>query len=411
MKKVVGILITIVVIFAVGGAGYFFVIPMLAGSGASNEDIVYVTSLNEILYGFSFSSNRYSGIIETQEVVPVDADADKKIKTTFVKEGDEVKKGDKLFEYDIEEMQIQLDQNRLDLEQTISQIKDYNDRIASLEKEKKNASSNKQLTLSNEIDAAKIELKKAEYSKTSLEKEIDKLEKSIKNNVVKSTVGGTVQSVNDPTVDGYVTIASNGDYRIKAVVSEENIYEFYEDEPILIRSRIDDELTWTGNVTSIDTAKPIIDNNSYGGDAATKYPVYISIDSTDGLLIGQHVTVEMNIDTGEEKEGIWLYDYYISDIDSDPYVWAESADGTIEKRSVELGEYDEEMMQYEILSGITEDDYLAFPETRLFEGMRTTYNAEDIMMYSDDLGDMGDLGEDYGFEGEGEIAYDGVAVG
>ena len=119
----------------------------------------------------------------------------------------------------------------------------------------------------------------------------------------------------------------------------------------------------------------------------------------------------MNIDTGEEKEGIWLYDYYISDIDSDPYVWAESADGTIEKRSVELGEYDEEMMQYEILSGITEDDYLAFPETRLFEGMRTTYNAEDIMMYSDDLGDMGDLGEDYGFEGEGEIAYDGVAVG
>lgn len=411
MKKVVGILITIIVIFAVGGAGYFFVIPMLAGSGASNEDIVYVTSLNEILYGFSFSSNRYSGIIETQEVVAVDADADKKIKTTFVKEGDEVKKGDKLFEYDIEEMQIQLDQNRLDLEQTISQIKDYNDRIASLEKEKKNASSNKQLTLSNEIDAAKIELKKAEYSKTSLEKEIDKLEKSIKNNVVKSTVGGTVQSVNDPTVDGYVTIASNGDYRIKAVVSEENIYEFYEDEPILIRSRIDDELTWTGNVTSIDTAKPIIDNNSYGGDAATKYPVYISIDSTDGLLIGQHVTVEMNIDTGEEKEGIWLYDYYISDIDSDPYVWAESADGTIEKRSVELGEYDEEMMQYEILSGITEDDYLAFPETRLFEGMRTTYNAEDIMMYSDDLGDMGDLGEDYGFEGEGEIAYDGVAVG
>lgn len=410
MKKAVGIIITLIVILALGGAGYFWIVPsIMEGSSGAGTDIVYVQSVDEILNGFVFMSNRYSGVVETEEVVAVEADADKKIKTTFVKEGDEVKKGDKLFEYDIDEMQIQLDQDKLDVEQAKSEIKAYNAQIESLEKEKKTATTNRQLLLSNQIDAAKIDLKRAEYNQTTLENEIEKLERSIKNNVVKASVDGTVQSVNDPTLEGYVRIASNGDYRIKAVVSEENIYEFFEDEPILIRSRLDEEVTWTGLVTAIDTAKPINDTNMYGTETTTKYPVYISLDSTDGLLIGQHVTVEMLIDFGEEKDGLWLDEYYIADIDSKPYVWAEADNNTIEKRFVELGEYDENMFKYEILSGITEEDFIAFPEDRIVEGMKTTYNPEDVV-YDYDFGDdfMGDFEGELDFEYEGEFAEENL---
>ena len=59
---------------------------------------------------------------------------------------------------------------------------------------------------------------------------------------------------------------------------------------------------------------------------------------------------------------------------------AENAKGYIEKRKIELGEYDENMMRYQILSGLTEDDYIAYPEDRVKEGMKVTHNYEDVVI-------------------------------
>ena len=42
------------------------------------------------------------------------------------------------------------------------------------------------------------------------------------------------------------------------------------------------------------------------GTTATKYPFYISLDSTDGLMLGQHVYVEADYGQGDVKEGLWL---------------------------------------------------------------------------------------------------------
>ncbi len=393
MKKVIGILIAMILVFAIGGAGYFYIAPLFANDDTSADvSKIYVQSVDEIVNGFSFTANRYSGVVETQELVKVDADVDKKIKETFVKEGDSVKTGDKLFEYDIDDMKIQLDQDKLDIAQAENVIKDYNAQIEALEKEKKTLSSNKQISITNQIEGLKLEVKKAEYNKESLQKSINKLEISVKNAVVKSTANGTVKSVNDATTDSYITIASDGDFRIKAMVSELNIADFVEGEDMIIRSRIDEDLIRTGKVTSIDTAKPTTENSIYSGETTTKYPVYISIDDTSGLLIGQHVTVEMN--SGDEiKQGMWLEEGYIIDADSSPYVWKDNGNGIIEKCSIELGEYDETLGKYEIKSGITLDDFIAYPEDRITEGMETTYssgenNEADI---SDDamLNDMG----------------------
>ena len=386
MKKVIGILIAMILVFAIGGAGYFYIAPLFANDDTSADaSKIYVQSVDEIVNGFSFTANRYSGVVETQELVKVDADVDKKIKETFVKEGDSVKTGDKLFEYDIDDMKIQLDQDKLDIAQAENVIKDYNAQIEALEKEKKTLSANKQISITNQIEGLKLEVKKAEYNKESLQKSINKLEISVKNAVVKSTANGTVKSVNDATTDSYITIASDGDFRIKAMVSELNIADFVEGEDMIIRSRIDEDLIWTGKVTSIDTAKPTTENSIYSNETTTKYPVYISIDDTSGLLIGQHVTVEMN--SGDEiKQGMWLEEGYIIDADSSPYVWKDNGNGIIEKCSIELGEYDETLGKYEIKSGITLDDFIAYPEDRIEAGMEITYNAgnDDQAGMSDD---------------------------
>ena len=114
MKKVIGILIAMILVFAIGGAGYFYIAPLFANDDTSADaSKIYVQSVDDIVngYGVSFTANRYSGVVETQELVKVDADVDKKVKATYVKEGDAVKTGDKLFEYDIDNMKVQLEED------------------------------------------------------------------------------------------------------------------------------------------------------------------------------------------------------------------------------------------------------------------------------------------------------------
>lgn len=385
MKKK-GIIITLIVLIIIGGGvGVVYQLSQTAAP-VDAANLVYVSGVGEIMEEFSFTSNRYNGAVETQELVTVNADIDKNVKEVFVSEGDEVKKGDKLFEYDIDDMQIKLDQCKLDIEQGESLIKSYDAQIESLEKEKKNATANRQLSLTNEIESLNLQKKQQTYTNETNKKEIEKLEKSIKNNVVKANLDGIVKTVTDDVTGTSVAIASDGDYRIKAMVSENNIGELYEDAKVIIRSRIDDS-TWTGKVTSIDTSNPAQSTNDYGNETATKYPVYIAIDDTAGLMVGQHVTVELDFGTDEEeKDGLWLYDFYIADADTQPYVWVEDENGLITKRTVELGEYDEVNMKYEILSGLTEEDYIAFPEDRITEGMTATRNILDIPIDDEMMG-------------------------
>ncbi len=409
-KKTIVIACVAVALIAAGGfAAAKFVLPSVNGAQEVSGDIAYVTNVGEITgSAITFVTNRYSGIVESQEVVAIKADSDKTIKETFVEAGDTVKKGDKLFEYDIEEMQNKLSQDELDLEQTQAEIESYNSQIKSLEKEKSQISAinnanydNQQLSLTNQIEALKLDLKKANYTVETKTKEIEKLKKSISNNVVKSTVDGIVRSVGgdasgdelNSTTSGYINITSDADYRIKALISEENISTFYEDAPVLVRSRVDDR-TWTGKISSIDTSASDSSANMNENETTTKYPIYVELDSTDGLLVGQHVTVELDVGQTNPVEGLWLDSLYICDAETAPYVWADN-NGKLVKKTVELGDYDEDMMKYEILSGITEEDYIAFPEETLTEG-KTTAPVTDETFAQDSFGEENQIdgGED-----------------
>ena len=89
-------------------------------------------------------------------------------------------------------------------------------------------------------------------------------------------------------------------------------------------------------------------------------------------MLGQHVYIEMDEGQEEQKKGIWLGDYYIVDADTEnPYVWAVDSKGRLEKRSVVLGQHDDDLSEYEIADGLKEDDSIAFPSDSLAEGMRT----------------------------------------
>jgi len=181
-----------------------------------------------------------------------------------------------------------------------------------------------------------------------------------------------------------MTVLATGEYQIQGTVNEQNLSALSEGQQVLIRSRVDETITWKGTVNKIDTESTVTSSsNSYSTDSdstatSSKYNFYVTLDSMDGLILGQHVYIEPDEGQEEVKTGIWLYSYYLVMNDGDPYVWVSNSKNKLEKRTVELGEYDEDLDEYEIASGLTEDDMIAWPMEGLYEGVSTVTNAEDV---------------------------------
>ena len=411
MKKKGIIILIVVLLVLAGAAGAIYYV--LHNKKASNEELVYATKISDLNGGYDLTESRYMGTVESQEVKGVNRDSDKKVKELYVKEEDEVKAGEVLFEYDTESMELQLRQLELELTSINNNIATLNQQIASLTTEKAAAPAEEQLSYSAQIQNLQAQVNQANYDASAKQLEIDRQKLSMENTKVVAPMDGIIKTINennstsssdddssnsnsdngsDSTSNAYITIMAKGDYRIKATASELTVRSMSEGQSMNIRSRVDDS-TWTGTVTKNDLDHTDNGNNNdyymSSGTTATKYPFYISLDSTDGLMLGQHVYVEADYGQGDVKEGLWLDEYYIMQEDDGAYVWAEKAKGYIEKRKVELGEYDENMMRYQILSGLTEDDYIAYPEDRVKEGMKVTHNYEDVMI--DDTGDDGTI--------------------
>lgn len=378
IKKVKITMISMLVIVIAVVIGVF----VSRGSSSSDGLTAYVDSVSMIT-GLGSSSglmNRYSGVVEPQETVQINRNQERKIKELYVKVGDKVEEGTELFAYDTDEISLNLSQAELELERLSASITSLKEQVKLLNSQKASVSTEEKLEYTSQILNTENELKRAEYDVKSKQVEIDQLKSSLENSVVKSTVAGIVKSISENGMDmygqseAYITLLSTKDYRIKGKVSEQNVWLLQTEQPVIIRSRVDETQTWNGVITSVDLENTESSNNntSYYGESsesATTYPFYIELESAAGLILGQHVYIELDNGQDEVKDGVWLYDYYLVHEDDKAYVWVATDKNKLEKREVQLGEFDEEWMRYEIVDGLTMEDYIAFPDERLSEGM------------------------------------------
>ena len=197
---------------------------------------------------------------------------------------------------------------------------------------------------------------------------------------------GRIQSISENGMDNYgnplayITIQQTGSYRIKGTIGELQRGAIMEGTRMEILSRTDGSC-WAGTVTLIDYESPSQENPNamyYGMStdamsASSKYPFYVELDDTTGLILGQHVYLQLENQETEAETGICISSAFIAYEDNgDAYVWADKS-GKLEKRTVTLGEYNMMNDTYEILSGITEEDFIAFPDYELcVEGAPTT---------------------------------------
>ncbi len=429
MKKGLAALLAVAVAGAAAGGVYHFYIKGNSDSDSGRvssdaENAVYVTSVSSIagLGSGSGQIQRYAGVVVPQETWSAKLEGDKKVKETYVKEGDTVKKGDKLFTYDTSEDEDKLAQDEIDIERAKNDIETSKAQVEQLEKEKAKAKADDQLSYTTQILSEQNSIKQNEYDIKTKQLEIESLKVGIEDSDVVSKIDGVVKKVANPnsndyttdTSDAYITIMQIGDYRVQATVNEQNIGLLAEQLPVLCYSRVDSTKFWKGTITKIkrDSGTSNADSDGFSSDSSdsgtnsSNYPFYIQLENSDDLMLGQHLYVELDEGQSEKKDGIWIPEYYITQDETGAWVWAASSANVLEKRKVTLGSYDEDQMTYEITEGLSAEDYMAAPDEAYSEGDPLIYNEENEDIY--DYGEMStesmygayDLGYDGSLEGE-----------
>ena len=355
------------------------------GSGTA----VYVQSVERLAaMGGIAPGNRFLGMVVSEHTAEINRDADKTIAELLVKEGDDVQEGQALFSYDTEELQLNLDKKNLELEQLKSSIESYKEKIKTLERERSGLSGTAKLQYTVEIQSAQVDQKEAELKLKTKEDEVKKAQELLDNSTVTSPITGRVQKINenDTTAsDGkpaaYITIQQSGAYRVKGVLGELQRGSLKEGDRVKLVPRTEENTAWTGTVTLVDYENPTqgSDTDRYSGmssdemTSASRYPFYVELDSTDGLMLGQHLYIEL--DTGTDAPGVGISGTFLCyNEDGSAYVWAEKG-GKLEKRAVTLGDYDPMTDVQKITEGLSLEDYIAYPDPELCRsGAPTTHD-------------------------------------
>lgn len=373
MNKKTKIIILISACLLIVVIGIYF----LFSKGNNNQNI-YVQKVSTII-GSSYTENRYSGVVESSETVDINQDGNKSITDMYVKAGQKVSKGDKLFSYDTTEAANSIAQKKLDIEAQNNEIQAQNNTIADYKAELNKGGD--KVEIQARINDASYAIRQAQNTIKATQTEIEQLNKQIENSTVLSTIDGIIKEVNkDGGTDEsgnqkpLVSITQTTDFRVKGSISEMGTIS--EGTSVIVRSRVNEDQIYKGTVTKVETDPQSNSNNNFNGadssESASKYPFYVSLDNNKGLTLGQHVYIEADNGQSTKKKGIWLdASFIVSDDNGNSYVWV-SERGKLKKRKVELGKTDEETFATKIKSGLSVDDYIAWADDSYSEGMKTT---------------------------------------
>lgn len=373
MNKKTKIIILISACLLIVVIGIYF----LFSKGNNNQNI-YVQKVSTII-GSSYTENRYSGVVESSETVDINQDGNKSITDMYVKAGQKVSKGDKLFSYDTTEAANSIAQKKLDIEAQNNEIQAQNNTIADYKAELNKGGD--KVEIQARINDASYAIRQAQNTIKATQTEIEQLNKQIENSTVLSTIDGIIKEVNkDGGTDEsgnqkpLVSITQTTDFRVKGSISEMGTIS--EGTSVIVRSRVNENQIYKGTVTKVETDPQSNSNNNFNGadssESASKYPFYVSLDNNKGLMLGQHVYIEADNGQSTKKKGIWLdASFIVSDDNGNSYVWV-SERGKLKKRKVELGKTDEETFATKIKSGLSVDDYIAWADDSYSEGMKTT---------------------------------------
>jgi len=205
-----------------------------------------------------------------------------------------------------------------------------------------------------EIRTVKLDIKSSDLKIAQIEKELE-------NQEVKSTINGVVKKVGDKDkgqTDGeaFLEIQSTQGIYVKGMVDE------YQREKLKVGSQIsgtayESGVSFEAEVKEISTY-PVSSKYSNSNNSALSYYSFTAyIQDVQGLKNQESVSMELPAEE-MDASGIYLNREYVREKDGEDFVYKEE-NGKLVKQPVKTGKIFYGMV--EIKSGITEEDFIAFP--------------------------------------------------
>lgn len=337
IKQYKGLVIVFLVLAlaAAGGAAYF---------NKKSTDVVAESTTSIVGRSDITSTVSATGTISAVNSVEISSRVTGLIKELNVKENDKVKAGQVLVVLDDSSLRAQLAQYEAQLSNYAS-IYGRSKQLADI-----GGQSQQQL----EADRTNYLVAQATYNNYALQLDYYVIKAPTDGVVVgKPTPAGqtVAQGISTPQV--IMTIADMSQMQIKVLVDETDIGRIKNGQTVSFSVDSYTDRKFSGKVTSISKSATTSSNVVY-------YPVYVDVDSPDGLLYPT-MTARVTINVGESKNALVVPLAAIKEEKEQKYVQV-MVNGKTEKAVVKVGLSDDEKV--EILSGVNEGDQVVLPAAK-----------------------------------------------
>lgn len=219
--------------------------------------------------------------------------------------------------------------------------------------------------LKDKIEEVSNTLKKHDLDLRKKESELEVMKNTNDNGEILAKVSGTVSKVqnkdNYNNTQPFMIVTATDEYYISGSIGEFYLDSVNVGDTVTISSW-DTGLTADAVITYISDTPNTDNNNFYSGDGNTNssnYEFKASFDRSSGIEIGSAVDITIT-PAGQEDTGLYISTYFVRKDAGGNYVMKMNADNKLEKVYVKVGKSLWGSM-IEIKSGVTMDDYLAFP--------------------------------------------------
>ncbi len=204
---------------------------------------------------------------------------------------------------------------------------------------------------------------------------------------IRATIDGVVTSIGDTeTADANtpaVTVSAGGGYTVTGTMSEFDLATVKVGQEVTL-SVYDwsqgGQFVYYGTITSI-SQYPTTQDSYYndGNPNISNYPFTVFVDGSANLSSSSYV--EITYGSADSGNNFYLPNAFIRTDSGNSYVYVQGEDGKLEKRTVQLGR-DLWGSYTQILSGVSWDDYIAFPYgTDVTEGAKTKQQEDMTALY------------------------------
>ncbi len=189
------------------------------------------------------------------------------------------------------------------------------------------------------------------------------------------TCNGVVREVNDPEEaitnnQPLIAVGQTEGYIVETAIGELKLGKVSVGDTVTMMC-YDDGMTYTGIITDISN---IPYDENYYGPGESYYPMTVSVIDAESLTMGMYMEMYLDSD-GSGEESFYMSAAFIIYENGGYYVYKD-VDNVLKKCPVVIGNVS--YGEYEIISGINQDDYIAFPHSSdVAEGVKTKKESVD----------------------------------